>query len=202
MGCQSTGAHDPYGEADKRPPRFQGATDRPPTPHTLRAMARILTAQGKDDQAAYVLEQLISQHPTYVPAYNDLAELHLRSGDVDEAMAALSEGLRVNPDDATLWNNRGMCFLIRGEFDEALQAFDAAVEASPDHADFHANRATALGMLGRYDESLDAYSKAVPPAQAHYNVAILCDARKDEQRAVQEYAQAQRLGYAPPVRQE
>jgi Flp pilus assembly protein TadD len=196
-GCESTPkAHDPYADAGAAEAMFEKSANRPPTPRTLRAMARILTAQGKDDQASYVLQSLMRQHPTYLPAYNDMAELHLRFGRVDEALASINQGLKLAPHDATLWNNRGMCRLMQGDYDQALQAFDAAVEAAPHDARYHANRATALGLLGRYDESLASFRKAVSPGEAHHNLAVLCEARGDAQRAEQEHVEAARLGFA------
>jgi hypothetical protein len=54
-------------------------------------------------------------------------------------------------------------------------------------ARYRGNMALALGMLGRYEESLSLYQQVVSPSDAHFNLAVICDARKDPARAEQEY---------------
>jgi len=68
-----------------------------------------------------------------------------------------------------------------------------AAAAGPDNTRYRANVALALGMSGRYDECLAAYEQILHPADAHYNLAVICDSRNDTERAVAEYARALRL---------
>ena len=170
---------------------FERGEDAPPTPKTLSIMGRVLAKQGKDQQAEFVFKRVVDEHPAYLPAYVDLAELFLRTGRFHDATGILSRGLSIAPEDANLLNNMAMCHLIAGQYEQALPWFEQAVAVSPTDARFRANLAVTLGMLGRYQEAFAAYEHVLAdPAEAHYNVAILCEARGDFDRAVDEYARA------------
>lgn len=189
-GCAGGGQHGARDRGPSPDSAFDAGADLAPTPDTLYRLARVLNGQGRESEARYVLQDLIRQHPTFIPAYCDLAELHLRAGQVDAASEVLERGLKVAPKDARLMGNLGMCSTIRGDYEAAVSQFAAAGALGPDDARHRANLAVALGMLGRYDESLAEYQKVIPPASAHYNVAILAKARKDTAKADAEMAQA------------
>ena len=58
---------------------------------------------------------------------------------------------------------------------------------------YRGNVAMAVGMQGRYDEALTLYKQVLTPADAHYNLGVLCEARGDVTRAFDEYARAKEL---------
>ena len=199
-GCQSgsSSSFDRYsirGDADEK---FAKGADRPPTVHTLHAMARLLAAQGQDAQCAAVLSTLLKDHPKFLPAHVDLAELYMRTEQVDKAITALGEARKLAPEDPVLLNNLGMCRMMKSQYDVALDLFIAAVDLAPRNTRYRANAATALGMLGKYDQALKAYEQMLGPAQAHYNLAVLCEARSDPDRAALEFARARSLGFLAP----
>ena len=70
--------------------------------------------------------------------------------------------------------------------------------AAPAERLYQANLAMAVGMGGRYDQSLVLYQDVLPAAEAHYNLALLCQARGDTTRADQEFATAKSMGFGPP----
>jgi Flp pilus assembly protein TadD len=167
--------------------------ERRPSANTLYSMSRILSSQSKDAEAETVLTRLIAEHPDFMPAYSDLAELYLRHERVDSAVEVLKTGIKVAPEDAVLQNDLGMCRLTQGRYEEALDSFTAAAAGAPQDARARANMAVALGMLGRLDESLALYLQLVSPSEAHFNLGVLCEARKDTQRAAQEFEIAESL---------
>jgi Flp pilus assembly protein TadD len=79
---------------------------------------------------------------------------------------------------------------MNGDYEKAADSFASAVANQPDDARYKANQAMAMGMAGRYDESLNKYQEVLPPAEAHYNLAVVCEARNDMDRANEEYAKA------------
>lgn len=167
-----------------RPSTFDMAgPTTPPTAQTLRAMARLCFAQGRDEDGERTLERLISEYPDFAPAYNDLAELHLRNERREEAAAALKLGLARAPADSVLLNNLGMCELQRGSPERALEHFASAASSSPGDARYRANMALALGMAGRTDEAFALYSQVVSEADAHDNMAVVFTARGELSRA-------------------
>jgi Flp pilus assembly protein TadD len=172
---------------------FDQAADRAPTPGTLYAMARILAAQGRDAECQSVLTKIIALQPDYMAAYNDLAELQMRQRKIDQAVGTLGAGLKIAPQQAVLLNNMGMCYMLKGQYEDSLTWFTRAAGAAPDDTRFRANMAMALGMSGRYDESLALYQQITTAADAHYNLGVLADSRKDHERAVKEYELAKSL---------
>ena len=174
-GLDRGASYDRDAEADEE---FANAANRPPTPKTLYALARILAAQGRDKECGAVLTRSIRKYPKFLPAYCDLAELHMRNQRSSNAMRVLAAGLSVSRKDATLLNNMGMCHVFRREYERALEMFTRAVAAAPDDGRYRANMAMALGMLGRYEESFSLYRQVLPVADARHNVAALREAGK------------------------
>lgn len=166
---------------------FAMGSNRPPTAETLYAMANILAVQGRESVYEFMLKRIIDENPRFLPAYCDLAELQMRQNRIDEAMETLSKGQGVSKEDPILINNSGMCWLVKGKVDRALTLFTQATALAPENARYRANMAVALGLLGRYDECLNLYQQVVPAWDAHYNVAVLCEGRKDLKRAAEEY---------------
>lgn len=168
--------------------------ERQPSAQTLHSMARIMMSRGQDGEAEVTLNKLIADHPRYMAAYADLSELYIRNRRSDSAVEVLKAGIALAPEDAVLLNNLGMCRLMEERYEEALDHFTAAAAGVPKDIRARANMAVALGMLGRLDESLALYLQLVPEGDAHYNLAVLCEARQDWARAEQEYAIAEKLG--------
>jgi Flp pilus assembly protein TadD len=173
---------------------FSGGSKRAPTPRTLYAMSRMYAARGMDAQCRMLLEQILREDRTFVPAYSDMAELQVRQAQVGDAIATLHKALEIAPKDPVVMNNLGMCHLVRGDYAQALLYFELSTERSPKVARYQANRAAALGLLGRYDEALAVYRQILPEAQAHHNLGVLCRARQDHERATLEFGLAQAAG--------
>jgi len=169
---------------------FEKGANRPPTAETLFRMGRIFAAQGKDDEAYAVFRNTIARYPKYLPAYSELAQLQIRQRKVGGAIVTLQDGLKHGEEDAVLHNDLGMCHVMTGDYEKATASFAQAAALNPDDARYKANQGMALGMAGRYDESLSVYEEVLPPAEAHYNLAVVCEARNDLDRANEEYAKA------------
>ena len=176
---------------------FDAGADRAPTPKTLYAMARIFAAQGRDAESQFVLERVLVIDPSFMPAYCDLAELHMRYGQVDQAVRVLKVGLDISPRDPVLLNNLGMCCFFNHDWPGASEHLTEAVAISPYNTRYRTNLGLALGMMGRYEESLALYEQVVAPGKAQYNLALICEARGDADGAARARAKARELGYVP-----
>ena len=167
--------------------------DRPPSVRTLHAMSRVLAMQGRDDQCELVLRKLLSEDPCFLPAYLELAELHLRNDRTQDAVEVLEEALEHGAEDPVIQNDLGMAYVLNGDYERAADCFSTASELAPDDARHRANLAAALGMLGFADEALAVYLEVLSPADAHYNVAVLCESRGDSVRAAEEFSIAEAI---------
>lgn len=176
---------------------FEASPHRPPSAKTLYALARILASQGRHQESHFVLARVMKEHPDFVPVYNELAELYLRSGKVEDAMKVLAIGLEKAPNDPVLLNNVGMCWMLKEDHEKALENFKAAAKQAPHVPTYRANIAVALGMMGRYDDALSEFKQVVTKADSHYNLAVICEAREDFERAAEEFKIAEEL--QPPT---
>ena len=194
-GCENKdkGPEFVYSKSDPAEFEFQKGSDRPPTAKTLYSMARILQAQDKRPQQEFVLKRIIELHPDFLPAYCDLAELYLYQRQSHKSIAVLEGGLKQAPDAAILINDLGVVYLAREEYPKALEQFSKAAGLPGADVRYRANMAVALGMMGRYDEALALYEQVLRPSEAHYNLAVLAEARNDQERARREYAVAEQL---------
>lgn len=196
LGCESTqsmGQKKDYHYTTAMEDEFSEAVDRAPTPRTLYTMARLLAARGLEQRAEYVLTRLIDQHPDFAPAYVDLAESYLRRQMTEDATRTLSDGLIVAPNNAVMVNNLGMCYLMTRDYETAARQFEQAHALDPTNDKYATNHATALGLLGQYEQSLKLYQQTLTESDAHYNLAVLAEARQDVERASKEFAQAKIL---------
>ena len=159
VGCASnTDTHHPppTGVSDAA---FDANANRPPTGETLFALARILEAQGREDESQQLLERIIQNEPLFMPAYNELAEMYVRRNQLNDAAKVIKAGLTRRPDEPVLLNNLGMCWFLQENYADALESFDRAVKAKPTEPTYQANRAAALALLGRYDQATAAYQQ-------------------------------------------
>ena len=187
--------HKQLGLAGANEP-FDIVGERSPRPVTLHSVARICLSQGRDPEAEVVLNRLVSEYADFMPAYNDLAALYLRNEMLDSAIGTLAAGLERDPADPVLLNNLGICHLLRNEREESLEQFTAAAAANPVDARNRANMAVGLAFLGRMDEAMALYLQILPPADAHWNMGVLCEANGDFEAAGDHFMQAEKLAAA------
>jgi serine/threonine-protein kinase len=198
-GCASHAAAvaDPPPQS-KEEIEFENSANRPPTARTLYEMGQMAAAEKKDDQAQVIFTKVVREHPDFLPAYCGLAEIQMRQRQIEEAMKTLNAGLQRSPKNAILINDLGMCQMVDRDFTAALASFTCASSLAPDVIRYRSNMAAALGMLGRYEESLAIYCQLMPASDAHFNLAVLCDARGDKILAARQYKMAEDLESKEP----
>jgi Flp pilus assembly protein TadD len=183
-GCESTPTYSSPLEQDAA---FARGRDEPPSAKTLYRLARVLSVQGRWSESSASLVACIERYPEFMPAYCDLAALHVTHRQYDEAAAILQRATEIVGNDPVVRNNLGMAMLLACRYEEALTAFESAVRVSPRDMRFRANLALVLGLVGRYEESLEVYGQLLNPHEAHYNLAVICQVRGDEARAQTEF---------------
>jgi Flp pilus assembly protein TadD len=169
---------------------WQASTGRPPTVRTMLALGRTLITQRRFAEAEAVFTRVLRQDPTFLPAYVDLADMHMRQRRTGHAINALLAGLKVAPNDPVLRNDLGMIYLAEGKHAQALAAFEQACRSDPQNSRYVANRAVALGILGRYDEAYAVYRRVVSAADAHHNLVLLSQARRSNNQARKDWSLA------------
>ncbi len=179
-GCESPPSYSSSLDPDSE---FARGADEPPSAATLYRLARVLSAQGRWVESSASLAACIDRYPDFMPAYADLAALHVSHCQYAQAMEVLERGLARAQNDPVLENDLGMVLFLSGRYEEALPYFQSASQQSPYDERYRSNVALALGMIGRYQDSLTVYRQVLEPREAYYNVAVICQARGDLQQA-------------------
>jgi tetratricopeptide (TPR) repeat protein len=125
-----------------------------PTSHRARNnLGRVLTEQGKREQAARQFGAAIEIKPDYAQPHNNLGTLHAQAGRFEEAQAYFATAIDLNPRYAQAYNNSGVALLSQGLAYQAALRLSQAVRLEPEYAKAHANLSTALTRLGRPQEA-------------------------------------------------
>ncbi len=165
-------------EAKSESPRFKT--------HSLRHLAAIASAQGRDADAAALLDQLASAPgagEAGVDAALDRAGLLLRQGDYEQAEAAYAAIVKAHPTHARAGEARvqhAIALCRSGKLEEAIKEFDSLSPSSavgdPTLAAAAAyERAWALAHLNRTPEAIDAYAALLnssPPKNIEAHAAV------------------------------
>jgi len=170
-GCAGMENEDPWNEVGPDGERI-------PTPKTLMVTARILAKRGNSAQAERVLEHLAELHPNYVPAYNELAMLHLRDEDPGAARRALERGLQVAPEDSVIMNNLGVLSLMEARYEEAAEQFETLAETLPRDGVVECNLALSLGLLGEIESAKNHYRNHLTIEKTRNNLDVIERARQ------------------------
>ena len=132
--------------------------------------ARVLARMGRDDEALTELRWIVERQPEHTQAQLLRAELFLRAGELDRAIAAAQTVLRQDPRSARALFLVGQARAARGDHVQAAESFEKALESKPYYA------------------------------QARYALALAYRRTGRGKDAAQQLAIHQRLGQAPPPR--
>jgi len=110
-------------------PVFQ---DPPRTPEQLHRQALEQANAGSRAEACRTLENLISLHPAYAAAHNDLGVLCQQEGDLVAARRHHEEALRLQPDSQTFQKNLAdLLYIACGETEEAMKLYVKILGSNP-----------------------------------------------------------------------
>lgn len=102
------------------------------TPEQLYRQALEQANAGSRVEARRTLENLISFHPTYAVAHNDLGVLLQQEGDLAAARRHHEEALRLQPDSQTFQKNLAdLLYIACGETEEALRLYVKLLGRNP-----------------------------------------------------------------------
>jgi len=109
--------------------------------------ARILTTNGKNDQAVTIYEKVIEVEPDLPEAYNNLGLIYAAEGNLEKATRYFQLGLQTNPAYATLYQNLSTLYATR-----AISAYRKALlgtKANETSGDSQTPDLLPLDMLGK-----------------------------------------------------
>jgi predicted TPR repeat methyltransferase/TolA-binding protein len=124
-------------------------------------LATLLLQQGRDREAAELLEPIVRASPENGEMVVNLSMALRRLGRLDEALQHARRGSLLLPRAVPAWNALGVALLESGRLEEALAAFDSGLKAAPQHPALWLHRAMTLRRMGRNDEALPIFAQLV-----------------------------------------
>ena len=115
-------------------------------------------ARPADAEARY--GDAIRLHPTFAPAYANLADLLRQQGRDEDGERVLARGLAAMPASAELHYAKGLLLVRQKNYREALAALGRAAQLAPDNARFAYVYAVALQDGGRPGEAVAVLERA------------------------------------------
>ncbi len=156
-------------------------------------LAGLAARTGRDETAAALYTQAISERPHLVSAYLGLGLLRAEQGHMDAAEKIFARGVAARPSNVELHYNLGLVQAMRGDAESAMSRFREALEIAPRYLEARENLAGLLCGVGRYEEGIEQFERALeiaPDAATHVLVARAHLALRDRENAEIQLRQA------------
>jgi len=143
-------------------------------------VAETMFREGKFDQSITILEEIIAQHPNYLPAYCLLAPAYAEQGKYEQAKRTLREGAKVGqtmsvdqtikflediitkfPDHSLAYYSLGRAYANDGKYDQAERVLREATKLDQDWYFPYLYLGWAYEKQGKWEQALDAYRAAI-----------------------------------------
>lgn len=133
---------------------LQAADDAPVDPRYPTRAGRILLGVGKTDEGVAQLTRALELDPGYLPAFAELAAMHLAKGDNAAAERIYRNAADYAPEDTDAQASHGRMLAIVGDFAGAEQRYARAVKLAPAEAAYRLELGRVLQRLSRHDEAM------------------------------------------------
>jgi tetratricopeptide (TPR) repeat protein len=155
---------------------------------------------GELDAAIKCYEEAIHLRPEDSQAYSNLGGVYLKKGLPDKAQVACEKARSIQPKNADAHFNLGLALAAKGRHADAVAAFREELVLRK-RAETYLQLAHSLELLGKLGDTEEAYRRLLElspdDAQAHYDLGVILEARKEYAQAVDSYRQA--IKHAPKM---
>lgn len=159
----------------------------------LKIQARILIAQGKEEESAPLLEKIIQNEEKPDPEFLSLLTDHYRKkGELESAKKVVEKALQQRPEDADLLNLSGEILEQLGQIEVAMERFKLACKLDPESVRAQLNCAAIFQIQKKEEEALKIYEVCLdknPNLElARYNRFILWMKQEKNDQALTDLA--------------
>lgn len=133
----------------------------PGDPRLLNALASVLRAGKKLDEADVAAKAVLVRHPADADAWRNLAAIEAERGHVRLAESALNNARKLDDKNAGILNSLGLLAMKRDDVAAARAWFEQATQLDPDFAPAFANLGAVALSYRDYPAAEQAYGKAV-----------------------------------------
>ncbi len=124
-------------------------------------------------QARQVAEKLLKKYPSFVPAINNLSQVHALQGEAGQAIALSERVLEIAPDNVHALSNLTRLLFLAGKLGEATQMAQKMKDSRARAADLWTKKAEALAYLADHDGLLELYHRSKPEGKSEESALFL-----------------------------
>jgi len=153
-------------------------------------LAKLLSGEGKREDAILVVRQGISIDPMEKNLHNTLGSMLSSLGRHDEAIAAHQRYVELAPSEPNAYDSLGLSYQWAGDYAHAIENYDRAIRLNPEFRLAIIHFANTRFRLGQYRSAIDLFKKYVELANSDferergfYNLALVHLCRGDLQAA-------------------
>jgi len=160
-------------------------------------LGNIYSKQNKFDQAILEFTSALEVDPDYYEAIFGLALAYKKSQKIDESIMGFNRLIEIDPRDTKPFLHLGDIYEEKGDLDEAERYLKSASEIDPENPVFHNKLGAVYLKKNMYDaaereiKAALSIERSIPLLNAHFNLALLHEARGEFELAVQEYKNEQ-----------
>lgn len=135
----------------------------PKSPRAAMEVVYAMEGLNMTAESRAQLESIISDHPTFVPAYRTLANSYVfeMPNDYGKAETYAKKFVELAPGEATGHILLGDVYRAQVQLEKALEAYTKAVEVDPSHPVGYAKKGHADTFLGNYDVARADFEEAM-----------------------------------------
>ncbi len=160
-------------------------------------LGNIYSKQDRFEKAIEEYKKALEVDPDYYDAIFGLAIVYKNSGQLDEAIIGFKRLIAFDQRDTKPYLHLGDIYESKGELDEAQKYLESGVRMDPESPVFHNNLGAVYlkkNMLDDAEREIKAalnIQRHIPLRNAHFNLALLHEARGELDLAISEYKKEQ-----------
>lgn len=162
-------------------------------------LGNIFFKQNKYDLALEEYKKTLEIDPDYYESIFGMAITYKRMRKYEEAIVGFKRLINIDPKDTKPYLHLGDIYEERGQLDKAMNYLKSAVEINSESPIFHNNLGAVYlkkNMLYQAEREIKkalSSERSVPLLNAHFNMALIHEARKEFDLAIQEYKKEQEI---------
>jgi tetratricopeptide (TPR) repeat protein len=162
-------------------------------------LGNIYLKQKKYDEAIKEYKKSLAVNPDYYDAIFGLARAYKRAENYDEAIVGFERMITIDSRDTKSYWHLGDIYLEKEEYDKALEYLKTCVEIDPEAPVFHNKLGAVYIKKEMYDLAEEevkialSFKRSVPLTNAHFNLALIHEARSEYDLAIMEYRKEQEI---------
>jgi tetratricopeptide (TPR) repeat protein len=168
----------------------------------LLELGKAYAAEGRDDKAIPLLQEVVQRNPTATDARYELALALQRSNRVEESIGLLQKVVATQPGNAIAATDLGMALTQAQRAKDAVPVLQHALLLAPDSVTAHEDLAAAYVQLNQFEDAeaeLHTALKLAPErAQLHYDLGLAYKMQDDAVHAIPEFEATEKLDPKQP----